>query len=30
LGELRTLEEIDWSLEMGVVVDDASQALSIR
>jgi hypothetical protein len=29
MNELRTLEGVDWNLEMGAVVDDAGQALSI-
>ena len=30
MNELRTLEGVDWNLELGAVVDDAGQALSIR
>jgi hypothetical protein len=30
MNELRTLEGVDWNLEMGAVVGDAGQALSIR
>jgi len=29
MNELRTLEGVDWNLEMGAVIDDAGQALSI-
>jgi hypothetical protein len=30
MNELRTLEGVDWSLEMGAVVDVCWSALSIR